>query len=207
MVISDSSNVFFVIRHKDNIRYTQVEERPLPDKHAQNVLIDEIVEFELDAAKKKYPQRLRRIAVWNDEYGYTVELLTNKFKLAASTIAALYKARWLIEIFFRNLKQLLRIKSFIGTSRNAVEIQIWTAMITMLILTWLKHRAKYKWALANLVVSLRLNTFTKIDLEKWLNEPLLLLRMYPIFDGGGIENLSFLQLLMPLQVTLRSKII
>lgn len=63
MVISDSSNVFFVIRHKDNIRYTQVEERPLPDKHAQNVLIDEIVEFELDAAKKKYPQRLRRIAV------------------------------------------------------------------------------------------------------------------------------------------------
>lgn len=167
----DSSDVSFVVRHKDNIRYTQVEERPLPDKHAQNVLIDEIVEFELDAAKKKYPQRLRRIAVWNDEHGYTVELLTNNFKLAASTIAALYKARWLIEVFFRNLKQLLRIKSFIGTSRNAVEIQIWTAMITMLILTWLKHRAKYKWALANLVVSLRLNTFTKINLEKWLNEP------------------------------------
>lgn len=167
----DSSDVFFVVRHKDNIRYTTVEERPLPDKHAQNVLIDEVIEFELDAAKDKYPQKLRRIAVWNDEHGYTVELLTNNFKLAASTIAALYKARWLIEVFFRNLKQLLRIKSFIGTSRNAVEIQIWTAMITMLILTWLKHRAKYKWALANLVVSLRLNTFTKIDLEKWLNEP------------------------------------
>lgn len=167
----DSNDVFFVVRHKDNIRYTTVEERKLPDKHAQNVLIDEVIEFELDAAKKKYPQRLRRIAVWNDEHGYTVELLTNNLKLAASTIAALYKARWLIEVFFRNLKQLLRIKSFIGTSRNAVEIQIWTAMTTMLILTWLKHRAKYKWALANLVVSLRLNTFTKIDLEKWLNEP------------------------------------
>ena len=90
---------------------------------------------------------------------------------AASTIAALYKARWQIEIFFRNLKQLLRIKSFIGTSRNAVETQIWTALATMLILAWLRHRAKYGWAMANLVVSLRLNTFTKIDLEMWLDYP------------------------------------
>lgn len=105
------------------------------------------------------------------EYPYVVELLTNNFSLAASTIAALYMARWMIELFFRSLKQLLRIKSFIGTTRNAVEIQIWTALTTMLLLCWLKHIAKYKWALANLVVSLRLNTFTKIDLFKWLDEP------------------------------------
>ena len=167
----DSNNVFFVVRHKDNIRYKAIEERPLSEHHAQNVLIDEVIEFERPSAKGKYPNRLRRIAVWNEEHGYVVELLTNNFSLAASTIAALYKARWNIEIFFRNLKQLLRIKSFIGTSRNAVETQIWTAMITMLIFTWLKHIAHYKWALANLVVSLRLNTFTKIDLSKWLNEP------------------------------------
>ena len=77
------------------------------------------------------------------------------------------------EIFFRNIKQLLKIKSFIGTSRNAVETQIWTALSTMLLLCWLKHIAKYKWGLANLVVSLRLNTFTKIELEKWLNEPFI----------------------------------
>ena len=167
----DSNNVFFVVRHKDNIRYRVLAERPLPEKCAQNILIDEIIEFELLSAKEKYPKRLRRIAVWNDEHGYTIELLTNNFNLAASTIAELYRERWQIEIFFRNLKQLLRIKSFVGTTRNAVEIQIWTAMITMLLLCWLKHTAKYKWALANLVVSLRLNTFTKIDLEKWLNEP------------------------------------
>ena len=167
----DSNNVFFVVRHKDNIRYTSIEERPLPEKRAQDVLIDEVVEFERPQAREKYPKQLRRIAVWNDEHGYTVELLTNNFTLAASTIASLYKARWLIEVFFRNLKQLLRIKSFIGTTKNAVEIQIWTALATMLILCWLKHVAKYKWALANLVVSLRLNTFTKIDLETWLNEP------------------------------------
>lgn len=167
----DSNNVFFVVRHKDNIRYMSIEERPLPEKRAQNVLIDEVIEFELPAARAKYPQRLRRIAVLNEEHSFVVELLTNNFTLAASTIAALYKARWEIEIFFRNLKQLLRIKSFIGTSRNAVETQIWTALATMLLFCWLKHIARYKWALANLVVSLRLNTFTKIDLVKWLNEP------------------------------------
>jgi transposase DDE domain len=167
----DSTNVFFVVRHKENMRYKRVRELPLPDHAAQNVLIDEGIEPELPKAKEKYHGKLRRIAVWNDEYGHVVELLTNNFSLTASTIAALYKARWMIEVFFRNLKQLLRIKSFIGTLRNAVEIQIWTAMLTMLLLMWLKHRAKYKWALANLVVSLRLNTFTKIDIEKWLNEP------------------------------------
>lgn len=157
--------------HKANIRYTRIEERPLPEKRAQNVLIDEAVEQELPETRAKYPKRLRRIAVWNEEHRYVVELLTNNFSLAASTIAALYKARWEIEIFFRNIKQLLRIKSFIGTSRNAVKTQIWTALTTMLVLCRLKRIAKYKWALANLVVSLRLNTFTKIDLFKWLDEP------------------------------------
>jgi len=166
----DSGNVSFVVRHKDNIRYKSIEELPLPETHAQNVLVDEIIEFELPVAKSKYPKRLRRIAVWNDEHGFVVELPTNNFTLAASSIAALYKARWNIEIFFRNLKQLLRIKSFIGTSRNAVETQIiWTAMTTMLILTWLKHIAGYKWALANLVVTLRLNTLYNIMHTCWLN--------------------------------------
>ena len=167
----DSRNVFFVVRHRDNLLYSQIEERLLPETRAQNVLIDEIIELTGEQTKKKYTRPLRRIAVWNDEHGYVVQLLTNNFKLSASTIAQLYKARWMIEIFFRNIKQLLKIKSFIGTSRNAVETQIWTALSTMLLLCLLKHIAKYKWGLANLVVSLRLNTFTKIELEKWLNEP------------------------------------
>ena len=167
----DSRNVFFVVRHRDNLLYSQIEERLLPETRAQNVLIDEIIELTGEQTKKKYTKPLRRIAIWNDEHGYVVQLLTNNFKLSASTIAQLYKARWMIEIFFRNIKQLLKIKSFIGTSRNAVETQIWTALSTMLLLCLLKHIAKYKWGLANLVVSLRLNTFTKIELEKWLNEP------------------------------------
>ena len=167
----DSRNVFFVVRHRDNLLYSQIEERLLPETRAQNVLIDEIIELTGEQTKKKYTKPLRRIAIWNDEHGYVVQLLTNNFKLSASTIAQLYKARWMIEIFFRNIKQLLKIKSFIGTSRNAVETQIWTALSTMLLLCLLKHIAKYKWGLANLVVSLSLNTFTKIELKKWLNEP------------------------------------
>lgn len=97
--------------------------------------------------------------------------MTNNFDIAASTISKLYKARWNIEIFFRNIKQLFHIKSFVGTSRNAVEIQIWTALITMLLFSYLRFIAKYPWHLSNLVYSIRLNTFTKIDIYKWINNP------------------------------------
>ena len=167
----DSKHVLFVVHHRDNLLYEPIRELDLPQHAAQNILIDEIIELKGAKTSLKYPKRLRRIAIWNEEHEFTLQLLTNNRQLAASTIAALYKERWQIEIFFRNLKQLLRIKSFIGTSRNAVETQIWTALTTMLLLCWLKHTARYKWGLANLVVSLRLNTFIKMDLEKWLNEP------------------------------------
>lgn len=166
----DSRGVFFVVRHKGNLRYHRVEERELPSVRHQDILIDEIIELDGPMTRDKYPKRLRRIAVYNED-GYVVELLTNNFSWAASTIAQLYKSRWMIEIFFRNLKQNLHIKSFVGTSRNAVEIQIWTALITMLLMSYLRQTAKYDWHFSNLVSSLRLNTFTKIDLQKWLDEP------------------------------------
>ena len=94
-----------------------------------------------------------------------IELITNHMSWSANTISELYKSRWQIEIFFRDIKQLLHIKSFIGTSRNAVMIQIWTALITILILKYLKALAKYNWYLSNLVAFLRLNLFVKIELK------------------------------------------
>jgi len=90
-----------------------------------------------------------------------------------STISELYKQRWMIEIFFKELKQHLKIKSFVGTTPNAVLIQIWTALITIMLLKYLKSIAKYQWHLSNLVAFLRLNLFVKIDLGKWLNQPFI----------------------------------
>jgi len=85
-------------------------------------------------SKKKYSGKLRKVAVWDDENEQTIEIITNQTSWTANTISELYKNRWQIEIFFREIKQFLHIKSFIGTSQNAVMIQIWTALITILML-------------------------------------------------------------------------
>lgn len=167
----DSKGVYFVIRHKDNLSFTPVCERELPPKGAQHVLKDEQIELSHSLSKAKYPKKLRRVAVWDEKNQQTIELITNNFTWAAQTIAALYESRWEIEVFFRDIKQLLHIKTFIGTSKNAVMIQIWTALITILLLKVLRANAAYKWHLSNLVAFIRLNIFVKIDLQLWLDKP------------------------------------
>jgi hypothetical protein len=167
----DSNGVFFVVRHKDNIQYSVFKENNLPENKHPQLLKDEIIELKNKGSKQKYPKKLRRVAVWDDENKQVIELITNQFKWCANTIAELYKSRWQVEIFFRDIKQQLNIKSFIGTSHNAVMIQIWTALITILVLKALKAMAKYGWNLSNLVAFIRLNLFVKIDLQHWLNNP------------------------------------
>ena len=108
---------------------------------------------------------------WDDEKQQVIELITNQFTWSPNTISELYKSRWQIEIFFREIKQLLHIKTFIGTSENAVMTQIWTALITILILKALKAQSKFGWHLSNLVAFIRLNLFVKIELKKWLDKP------------------------------------
>lgn len=169
--IWDSSGVFFVIRHKENLQFTSIKENSLPENRHEHILKDEIIELTGYQSIKKYPKRLRRVAVWDEENQQTIELITNQMSWTANTISELYKSRWQIEIFFREIKQLLHIKSFIGTSENAVMIQIWTAMITILMLKFLKELAKYGWQLSNLVAFIRLNLFVKIDLHRWLDKP------------------------------------
>ena len=169
--IWDSKGVFFVVRHKENIQYTVIKENDLPENKHPHLLKDEIIELKNEDSKGKYPKQLRRIAIWDDENKQVIELITNHFKWVANTIGELYKSRWQIEIFFREIKQLLHIKSFIGTSENAVMIQIWTALITILVLKALKAIAKFSWHLSNLVAFIRLNLFVKIDLQLWLDAP------------------------------------
>ena len=122
-------------------------------------------------AAERCPYHLRRIEFYNAEKDEILVFLTNHMKLGASTVPAIYKDRWQIELFFKALKQNLKIKTFVGTSPNAVKIQIWTALIAMLILRFLQLRSKYSWSLSNLIALLRMNLFTHRSLWAWLNEP------------------------------------
>jgi hypothetical protein len=167
----DSNEVFFVVRHKENIKYRVIKENDLPEKRHQHVLKDEIIELKNKSSKEKYPKRLRRVAVWDDINKQEIELITNQLTWTSNTIGELYKSRWNVEIFFRDIKQRLHIKSFIGTSQNAVMIQIWTTLITILMLKALKAIAKFNWHLSNLVAFIRLNLFVKINLQDWIDKP------------------------------------
>ncbi len=161
--------VFFVTRQKDNARYQIVQERSVPAN--RNILRDQMIEFEGFYSQQSYPDQLRRVEVWDEDNKRTIVLLTNHMGFGATTIAAIYKDRWSIEIFFKVIKQNLRIKTFVGTSKNALLIQIWTALITVLILKYLKFRASFQWSLSNLVAMLRYNLFTYRDLWSWINNP------------------------------------
>lgn len=162
---------YFVVRLKTSIKFNRLREKPLPEKRHQHVLVDEYIELSQPETHKKYPKKLRRVVVYDAEKDQTIELITNHFYWTANTIGELYKARWDIEIFFKEIKQLLKIKSFLGTTANAVLIQIWTAMITILILKYLRACARYGWCLSNMVAFLRLNLFVKFDLRKLLDNP------------------------------------
>jgi hypothetical protein len=161
--------VFFVTRMKNNAIFTVIESRPvLPDSPVKK---DEIILFTAEDAAEKCPYPMRRIEFTDTEGDREFVFLTNHLDLCADTVAAVYKDRWSIELFFKALKQNLKIKTFVGTSPNAVKIQIWTALIVMLILKYLQIKASFAWSLSNLIALLRMNLFTYRDLWAWLNEP------------------------------------
>jgi hypothetical protein len=161
--------VFFVTRAKDNMVYEVVEEREVPKRG--NVLSDETIRLSGAGAAEKCPHFLRRIVVWDEANDREIVLLTNIFHLAASTVAAIYKERWQIELFFKALKQHLKVKTFIGTSENAVKTQIWTALIAILLLKFLQLKSSWSWSLSNLAALLRFNLLTYRDLWAWLDDP------------------------------------
>jgi hypothetical protein len=161
--------VYFVSRLKKNADIQIVEDYPVPK--GSNVLKDQKVRLQAFVAGRPDLEDLRLVTVWLEDKQEELVLLTNHFKLAASTIAAIYKERWQIELFFKLLKQQLKIKTFVGTTANAVQIQIWTALIAVLIIRYLQFRSAFKWAVSNLVALLRWNLFSYRDLWEWLNRP------------------------------------
>jgi hypothetical protein len=164
------AGVFFVTRPLHHMVFEVIESRPVPQN--STLRADQTIRFTSEWAQRHgFKLPLRRIVVWNEEHQQEIVLLSNHFRFAASTLAAIYKERWQIELFFKALKQNLKIKSFVGTTENALHIQIWTALIAMLLLKWLHHLSKANWSLSNLATMLRLNLFTYRDLLDWLHNP------------------------------------
>jgi hypothetical protein len=163
------SGVFFVTRLKDNAAYEVVENHPLPQR--SNVLTDQLIRFTGHQSRQKYPGSLRRVVIWDEENQRETELLTNHLRFGATTIGRIYRDRWEIELFFKVLKQHLKIKTFVGTSPNALKTQIWTALIAVLLLKYCQFRSTCNLPLCRLVALLRLNLFSYRNLWDWLDDP------------------------------------
>lgn len=163
-----SSGVYFVSRLRANALFEVLADSPRPLQ--PHILKDQTIVL-TGHRHHSLGLRLRRIEAVREDTGETLVFITNHWKLAATTIAAIYKDRWQIELFFKALKQNLKIKTFVGTSANAVRTQIWSALIAMLLLRYLQLSSRFHWSLSNLVALLRMNLFTHRDLMAWLNEP------------------------------------
>ena len=145
-------------RLKGNALYEQARMNPVPLN--RNIHKDEYIRLKNKKSYAKCPYILRHVMYYDRKNKEWLDFLTNNLELGASTIAAIYKERWQIELFFKAIKQNLKIKTFIGTSANAVKIQIWTAFIAMLMLRFLQLRSRFGWSLSNLVALLRMSLFT-----------------------------------------------
>lgn len=154
--------ISFVTRLKTNAKFRVVCRRDV--LKSKGLTSDQTIEFTGPQTAKKCPIQLRRIGYRDPETGKRYVFLTNNFKLAAKTIADIYKARWQVELFFKWIKQNLKIKSFVGTSKNAVMTQIWIALCIYLLLAFLKFQSKLKKSMQQILRLLQLNLFEKRDL-------------------------------------------
>jgi len=164
-----TAGVWFVTRPRTNMLYAVLERGPVPARGV--VLADDVIQLTGLHAADRCPVPLRQVTIWDDAQQRPLSFLTNIRHLAASTIAAIYKERWQIELLFKALKQHLRIKTFVGTTENAVQVQIWIALIAMLLLKFLQLKSTWPWSLSNLAALLRFNLLTYRDLWAWLDAP------------------------------------
>lgn len=165
----ENTGVFFVTRLKDNADYRVIERRDV--SKMEQISSDQTIALTGYFSKQKFPGHLRRIRSTDPATGKTIVLLTNNFSWSARTIAQIYKERWQIELFFKTLKQQLKVKSFVGTSRNALLSQLWIALIAYLLLSYLKFKSKFQWSIYTLCAILPANLFARRNLWDWLNAP------------------------------------
>jgi IS4 transposase len=164
-----SQEVYFVTRMKENAVYVVQEEFKVPQN--RNVLKDQLIHFPSQPKAGEEPCLFRRVEIWDEDKQESIVFLTNLLAFGATTIAAIYKDRWQVELFFKAIKQNLKIKTFVGTSANAVKTQVWTALIAILVLKYLQLKSKFAWSLSNLLALLRQQLFVYRDLYQWLDDP------------------------------------
>jgi hypothetical protein len=161
--------VYFVTRMKEKAVYEVQEELDVPQN--SNVLSDQIICFPRLKRESEDPVLFRRVEIWDREKETSIVFLSNLVGFGATTIAAIYKDRWQVELFFKALKQTLKVKTFVGTSANAVRTQVWTALIAMLVLKYLQLKSSFSWSLSTLAALLRQQLFFYRDLWVWLDDP------------------------------------
>jgi hypothetical protein len=161
--------IYFVTRLKSNAVFRVTKNFEVPKN--RNIRKDQLIRL-TGVGAEKCPHELRRVIVWDEKNQKELELLTNHLDFGATTIADIYKERWQIELFFKALKQNLKIKTFVGTSENALRIQIWTALLVMLIIRWCHHHSKTGWHFSLVAALLRLNLFIYRGLREWLENPI-----------------------------------
>jgi hypothetical protein len=161
--------ITFVTREKVNAVYTVVKECGTPCRGS--ILADDVIRLSGEQTGTGRALLLRRIIVWDWKKKERIVLWTNNLGLGATTVARIYKERWQIEVFFKALKQYLRIKTFVGTTANALKTQIWTALIAILLIKFLQMKSRIAWSLSNLIAMLRFNLFTYRELWAWLKDP------------------------------------
>jgi hypothetical protein len=162
-----AEGVYFVTRFKQDLKIEVTAEREVPQN--SNVRRDQ--DIRIRPYRRDFTLLLRLVTIWDEEKQEEITFLTNHLKFGATTIARIYKERWQIELFFKALKQLLRVKTFVGTSANALKTQIWIALIAMLVLKYLHLKSQYGWSLSNLVALVRQQLFVYRDLYLWLDAP------------------------------------
>jgi hypothetical protein len=161
----NESGCFFVTRMKKNAKYEVIRKQDIPEYEFERIISDEIIKL------KGTDFECRRIVFYDPDKKEYVCIITNNLELPAETIGLLYRQRWQIEIFFRDLKQNFHIKSFVGTSPNAVLIQIWTALLSILIIKFMQLMSRFNWGMSNLLALFRVNLLNRIDLWEWVHDP------------------------------------
>jgi hypothetical protein len=163
--------IFFVSRMKNNAKFESLEEIELPEDRDHEILKDETITVHYTVDQEKHPLKLRRIAYWDPKNQKLLIFLTNNLELEAATVAAIYKHRWQIELLFKKLKQNFPLKYFLGDNQNAIEIQIWCALISLLLMEVVRKQLKKSWAFSNMVAIVRFHLSSYVHLTNFLNNP------------------------------------